>query len=95
MVGLLLGASRELDGVVVTGEGNLDIAADGKDTVGRRHLQHQLGVVGDRHELGKHRATEYGMVAGLEVSDFECEELRAVVFWSTEGDWEHHPPDRV
>lgn len=51
--------------------------------------------MGDRHEFDEHGPSEYGVIAGLKVSNLEGEELDAIVLRPTEGDWERHPSNRV
>ena len=48
--------------------GLLEAPFDGDDPVWARHLELQVGVVGDDHELGEARSAEEGMVDAREVN---------------------------
>ena len=51
-------------------------------------------MVGDRHELGKGRSSQDGVVGGLELGDLEVDVLGAVVVTGAEGDRQGGPADR-
>jgi hypothetical protein len=42
------------------------------------------------HEFGECRVAHYGMIRRFEVSNFEFDELDAVVLPRAEGDWKNH-----
>ena len=52
-----------------------------------RHLELEVGVVGDNDELGKAWLTEEGMVDTWKVNDLKGEQLLVVV-WLAKGDVE-------
>lgn len=41
---------------------NIDIRLECKDSLGPWHLQHEVLVIRNSHELGERRLTKYGMV---------------------------------
>jgi hypothetical protein len=51
----------------------LEVALHGDDPLRVGHLELQVGVVGDNHELGEARSTVEGMVDTGEVDDLEGE----------------------
>ena len=53
--------------------GLLKVALDGDDPLRARHLELEVGVVGDGHELGEARSTEEDMVDAREVDHLEGE----------------------
>jgi hypothetical protein len=67
---------------------------DSNDTIGTRHFELELGVIGDRHEPGIARASENGMVCSMESYHFEGESLLSEVGGSAETDRQVDPPDR-
>jgi hypothetical protein len=56
---------------LLTVVGLLEATLDGVDPLWARHLELQVGVVGDDHELGEARSTKEGMVDAWEVNDLE------------------------
>ena len=72
--------------------GLLKTALNGDDPLWAGHLDLQLGVVGDDHELGEARLTEEGMVDAEEVNHLEGEWLLAEVVRLAEGDIESNVP---
>ena len=53
---------------------------------GPRHLQLEVGVVGDSHELRIVRSSQDGMAGSMEPNHFEGEGLRPIVGRTPEGD---------
>jgi hypothetical protein len=47
----------DLEGLIVALERDEQVTVDCEDSTGSRHLQHQISVVRDSHELGQHGAT--------------------------------------
>ena len=76
------------DAVLITVVGLLEDALDGDDPLWARHLELQVGVVGDDHELGEARLTKEGMVDAKEVNHLEGEWLLVEVVRLAEGDTE-------
>jgi hypothetical protein len=60
--------------------------ADGDDPVGARHLELEVGVVGDGHELGVTWSPQHCMVSSSEPDHFEREGLPSEVGGSPEAD---------
>ena len=81
------------DAVLLIVVGLLEAALDGDDPLRAGHLELQVGVVGDGHELGKARSIEEGVVDAREVDDLEGERLLAEVVWLAEGDVEPDVPE--
>jgi hypothetical protein len=54
------------------------------------HLEKQINIMRHYHEFGKCRSARYGMIRRFEVSNFEFNELGAVVLSRAEGDWKNH-----
>jgi hypothetical protein len=52
------------------------------------HLQHQVDIVRDCHELGKGRSPENDVVGALKVRDDEADEFNAEMLGSAELDGE-------
>ena len=73
--------------------GLLEAPFDGDDPVWAGHLELQVGVVGDGHELGEARSTEEGMVDAREVNHLKGEWLLTKVVWLAEGDVEPDAPE--
>jgi hypothetical protein len=63
------------------------------DTVGARHFELEVGVIGDRHESGIAGAPKNGMVCSMESNHFESESLLPEVGGSAEADRQVDPPD--
>ena len=61
-------------------------ATHGDDVIWSRHLQLEVGVVGDRHELGVAWPPQDGMVGPWEVHHLEGEDFRAEVGSAAERD---------
>jgi hypothetical protein len=59
---------------------------DGDDPLRAEHLELQVGVVGDGHELGEEWSTEEGMADTGEVDNLKFEWLLAEIVWLAEGD---------
>ena len=59
----------------------------------RSHLQLEVGVVGDRHELGVARAPQDGVIGPLEPNHLEGEDLLVVVGGSAEADGQVDAPE--
>jgi hypothetical protein len=66
--------------------GLLKAVLDGDDPLRAEHLELQVGVVGDDHELGEERSTKEGMVDTGEVDNLKFEWLLAEIVWLAEGD---------
>src|SRR3954468_17371802 len=67
--------------------GRLPVVADNsQDSLGTRHLHLEVGVVGDRHELGQGRSAKQCMVRTLEVHHFKPDRLSAEVILISEKD---------
>jgi hypothetical protein len=60
--------------------------ADGDDPVGARHLELEVGVVGDGHELGVARSPQHRMVGSSEPDHLEREGFLSEVGGSSEAD---------
>ena len=73
--------------------GLLEAALDGDDPLRAGHLELQVGVVGDGHELGEAWSTEEGMVDAREVNHIKGERLLAEVVWLAEGEVELDAPE--
>jgi hypothetical protein len=76
------------DTVLLIVVGLLKAALDGDDPIRAEHLQLQVGVVWDGHELGKAWPGEEGMVDAEEVHHLEGEWLLSEVVWLAKGDIE-------
>jgi hypothetical protein len=60
--------------------------SDGDDPVGARHLEFEVGVVGDGHELGVARSPQHRVVGSSEPDHLEREGFPAEVGGSSEAD---------
>ena len=63
------------DAVLLAIVGLLEAALDDDDPLWARHLELEVGVVGDGHELGEARSTKEGIVDTGEVNNLEGEWL--------------------
>jgi hypothetical protein len=54
------------------------------------HLEKQINIMQHCHEFSECRSAQYGMIRRFEVSNFEFNELGAVVLPRAEGDWKNH-----
>ena len=63
------------------------------DTVGTRHLELEVGVVGDRHELGVARSPQDGVVGSLESNHLKGKDLLAVVGGGAEANRQVDAPE--
>ena len=70
----------------------LEATFDGDDPLRVGHLELEVGVVGDGHELGKAWSTEEDVVDTEEVDDLEGEWLLVEVVQLAEGDIEPDAP---
>jgi hypothetical protein len=70
----------------------LEATLEGDDPLWARHLELQVGVAGDGHELGEAWPTEEGMVDAREVDHLEGERLLAKVVQLAKGDVEPDVP---
>ena len=78
--GLVLRLSlRALNALDVALIGMLERRADGDDTLQTRHLHLEVGVVGDRHELGIAWSSQYGVVRPTEPNHLEGEYFLAEI----------------
>jgi hypothetical protein len=66
---------------------------DSNDTVGAWHFELEVGVIGDRHELGVAGASENCVVCSMESYHFESESLLPEVGGSAETDRQVDPSD--
>ena len=66
--------------------GALEGGADGDDPAWTRHLQLQIGIVGDSHELRVAWMSEDGMVGSMEPNHLEGEGLYPIIGRILEGD---------
>jgi hypothetical protein len=66
---------------------------DSNDTVGARHFELEVGVIGDRHEPGVAGASKNGVVCSMESNHFESESLLPEVGGSAETGRQVDPPD--
>jgi hypothetical protein len=71
----------------------LEAALDGDDPIWARHLELQVGVVGDGHELGEAWLAEESMVNTGEVHHLKGEHLLPKVIRLAEGDIELDAPE--
>jgi hypothetical protein len=74
--------------------GLLEAALDGDEPLWVEHLELQVGVVRDGHELGEAQSTEEGVVDAEEVNHLESEWLLIEVVRLAEGDVESDVPKR-
>jgi hypothetical protein len=81
------------DAVLLAVVGLLKAALNGDDPLRAGHLELEIGVVGDDHELGEAQSIEEGMVDTREVDDLEGERLLAEVVQLAEGDVEPDAPE--
>jgi hypothetical protein len=81
------------DVVLLVAVGLLEAALDGDDPLRAGHLELEVGVVGDSHELGEAWSTEEAVVDTEEVNNLEGERLLAKVVWLAEGDVEPDAPE--
>ena len=73
--------------------GLFEATLDNDDSLGAWHLQLQVGVVGDSHELGEARLAQESMVDTREVDHLEGEWLLAEVVQLAKGDIELDAPE--
>ena len=66
--------------------GPLERSADGDDPMRAWHLELEVGVVGDGHELSVTRSPQNGMVDRGEPNYLEGDDLYPIVGWIPEGD---------
>jgi hypothetical protein len=60
--------------------------SDGDDPIRARHLELEVGVVGDGHELGVAWSSQYRMVGSSEPDDLKGESFLSEVRGSSEAD---------
>ena len=77
---------RVLDALDVALVGVLERRANGDDTLRTRHLQLEVGVVGDGHELGVAGASKDGMIGSLKPYHLKGEYFLAEVGCRAEAD---------
>jgi hypothetical protein len=70
------------------GNANRAVYVDLDDTVGRWHLQDQVPIVGDSHELAQGRLTNDGIEWEVDLHNVEEDALCAVVLKHLKGDRE-------
>jgi hypothetical protein len=66
---------------------------DGDDTVGARHFEPEVGVVGNRHEPSVAGAPKNGIVCPMESNHLKSESFLPEVGGITETDMLVDPPD--
>jgi hypothetical protein len=66
---------------------------DSNDTIGARHFEFEVGVVGNRHEPSVARAPKNGVVCPMESNHLESESFLPEVGGSAEIDRQVDPPD--
>jgi hypothetical protein len=66
---------------------------DSDDTIGARHFELEVGVVGDRHEPGVAGAPKNGVVCPMESNHFKSESFLPEVSGSAETDRQVDPSD--
>jgi hypothetical protein len=76
------------DAVLLAVVGLLEAALNGDDPLRAKHLELEVGVVGDGHELGEARSIEEGVVDTEKVDNFEVKWLLAEVVQLAKGDVE-------
>ena len=81
--------------LAIAHEGMREGATHSDDTVRSRHLQLEVGVVEDRHELGVAWPPQDGVVGPWEVHHLEGEDLRAEVGSVAKHDRQVNLPERV
>ena len=81
--------------LAVAREGVQEGAAHGDNAVWSRHLQLEVGVVGDCHEFGVAWPPQDGVVGPWKVHHFKGESLRAEVGMAAERDGQVDLPERV
>jgi hypothetical protein len=81
------------DAVLLMVVGLLEAALDGDDPLRARHIELDLGVVGDNHELGEAWLAEEGILDTRKVDDLEGEWFLAEVVRLAEGDVEPDVPE--
>jgi hypothetical protein len=67
--------------------------SDGDDPVGARHLELEVGVVGDDHELGVAWSPQHYVVGSSEPNHLEREGFLSEVGGSPEADWQIELPE--
>ena len=77
---------RVLNALDVALVGMLQRRADGDDTLRTRHLQLEVGVVGDGHELGVAGTTKDGMIGSPKPHHLKGEYFLAEVDYRSEAD---------
>jgi hypothetical protein len=82
----------ELEVLTTAGVCLLKEAAHRNDVVRPQHLQLEVGVVGDRHELGIARTPEDGVVRSLKIHHLEDQGLGAEVVAVAEHDRQLNVP---
>jgi hypothetical protein len=63
----------------------LDVSPDGDDTTWPWHLQDQVGIMWDHHELGECQLSQESIVRSLKISNLKLYSLRAEIFPSPKG----------
>jgi hypothetical protein len=66
---------------------------DSDDTLGARHFELEVGIVGNRHEFGVAGVPKNGVVGPMEPNHLESEGLLPEVGEGTETDRQVDPPD--
>ena len=64
--------------------GLLEVASYSDDSMRTRHLEHQVSVVGDGHELGVAWLVQDGVIGAEEIRYFEGERFRVEIGSSSE-----------
>jgi hypothetical protein len=63
----------------------LDVSPNGDDATRPWHLQDEVGIMQDCHELGECRPSQESVVRGLKICDLKLCSLRVEIFLSLEG----------
>jgi hypothetical protein len=82
-----------LDAFYVALVGVLIGGRNSNDTIGARHFELEVGVIGDHHEPGVAGASENGVVCSMESYHFKSESLLPEVGGSAETDRQVNPSD--
>ena len=72
------------DAFLLIGVGNIEVGAQGEDSLLRRHLQHQVSALRHDHKLGEGWSAKDGMVCRVEVCNQEVDVVDAKVLGGAE-----------
>jgi hypothetical protein len=71
----------------------LNVSPDGDDATRPWHLQDQVGVMWDRHELGECRPSQESVVCSLKIGDLKLYSFCVEIFLSPKGHEKNDPTD--